>query len=54
MAKTVVIFCFFRYSYFHKLIPLLLTGLSDDIEEIRTKSSELFEKVLNISPALPL
>ncbi len=34
-----------RYSYFHKLIPLLLTGLSDDIQEIRKKSSDLFDKV---------
>ena len=24
-----------RYSYFHKLIPLLLSSLSDDIPEIR-------------------
>ncbi|CAB3999599.1 dynein assembly factor 5, axonemal-like, partial [Paramuricea clavata] len=34
-----------RYSYFHKLLPLLLTGLSDDIQEIQKKSSDLFDKV---------
>ncbi|XP_046844839.1 dynein axonemal assembly factor 5-like isoform X2 [Xenia sp. Carnegie-2017] len=34
-----------RYSYFHKLIPLLLTGLSDEITDIRTNSTDLFSKV---------
>lgn len=24
-----------RYSYFHKLIPLLLSGINDEIPEIR-------------------
>ena len=42
-------FVFSRYSYFHKLLPLLLTGLSDDIQEIQKKSSDLFDKVLSSS-----
>jgi hypothetical protein len=42
-------FVFSRYSYFHKLLPLLLTGLSDYIQEIQKKSSDLFDKVLSSS-----
>ncbi|XP_065647436.1 dynein axonemal assembly factor 5 isoform X2 [Hydra vulgaris] len=33
-----------RYSYFAKLIPLLLSGLSDEMSEIRLLSLENFEK----------
>uniref|UniRef100_A0A8C1EMS0 Dynein axonemal assembly factor 5 n=1 Tax=Cyprinus carpio carpio TaxID=630221 RepID=A0A8C1EMS0_CYPCA len=34
-----------RYSYFHKLIPLLLSSLSDEIPEIRTLAEDLWKKV---------
>lgn len=34
-----------RYSFFHKLLPLLMTGLSDEMVDIRQKSKELFEQV---------
>ncbi|KAI4878326.1 hypothetical protein NFI96_024324, partial [Prochilodus magdalenae] len=34
-----------RYSYFHKLIPLLLSSLSDDIPEIRDVAVELWRQV---------
>jgi len=34
-----------RYSYHHKLIPLLLTCMTDEVPEIRQKSHELWEKV---------
>lgn len=33
-----------RYSFFHKLLPLLLSGLSDDMKEIRDKSRSHFIK----------
>ncbi len=36
-----------RYSYHHKLIPLLLTCASDDLVDIRTKSHLLWDKVLH-------
>ncbi|XP_012284126.1 dynein assembly factor 5, axonemal [Orussus abietinus] len=32
-----------RYSWWHKLIPLLLTGLHDEIELIRNRASELWD-----------
>lgn len=34
-----------RYSYHHKLIPLLLTCMTDEVPEIRQKSHDLWEKV---------
>eukprot|EP00112_Aurelia_sp_Birch-Aquarium-sp1_P015656 Seg3494.1 transcript_id=Seg3494.1/GoldUCD/mRNA.D3Y31 product="Dynein assembly factor 5 axonemal" protein_id=Seg3494.1/GoldUCD/D3Y31 len=34
-----------RYSYFHKLLPLLLTGLSDELDDIKQKSKDLFNQV---------
>uniref|UniRef100_A0A8C1VW80 Dynein axonemal assembly factor 5 n=1 Tax=Cyprinus carpio TaxID=7962 RepID=A0A8C1VW80_CYPCA len=34
-----------RYSYFHKLIPLLLSSLSDEIPEIRTLAEDLWKKI---------
>ncbi|XP_054278920.1 dynein axonemal assembly factor 5-like [Macrosteles quadrilineatus] len=34
-----------RYSYFHKLIPLMLTSLSEEITEQRSKAEELWSKV---------
>ena len=34
-----------RYSYHHKLIPLLLTCVTDEVPEIKQKSHDLWEKV---------
>ncbi|KAK1799180.1 hypothetical protein P4O66_007427 [Electrophorus voltai] len=34
-----------RYSYFHKLIPLLLSSLSDDVPEIKALAWELWRQV---------
>ncbi|XP_021496379.1 dynein axonemal assembly factor 5 isoform X2 [Meriones unguiculatus] len=34
-----------RYSFFHKLIPLLLSGFSDEMPEIRQAATSLWEKV---------
>ncbi|MCI4385297.1 hypothetical protein PGIGA_G00048810 [Pangasianodon gigas] len=34
-----------RYSYFHKLIPLLLSSLSDDLPEIKALACELWKQV---------
>uniref|UniRef100_A0AAQ4RHT9 Dynein axonemal assembly factor 5 n=1 Tax=Gasterosteus aculeatus aculeatus TaxID=481459 RepID=A0AAQ4RHT9_GASAC len=34
-----------RYSYFHKLIPLLLSGINDEIPEIRLLSADLWKQV---------
>ncbi|XP_034396317.1 dynein assembly factor 5, axonemal-like [Cyclopterus lumpus] len=34
-----------RYSYFHKLIPLLLSGVDDEIPEIRLLSADLWRQV---------
>ncbi|XP_062840841.1 dynein axonemal assembly factor 5-like [Trichomycterus rosablanca] len=34
-----------RYSYFHKLIPLLLSSLSDDLPEIKTLAWKLWRQV---------
>ncbi|XP_057202919.1 dynein axonemal assembly factor 5 isoform X2 [Triplophysa rosa] len=34
-----------RYSYFHKLIPLLLSSLSDDIPEIRSLAEDLWKQI---------
>ncbi|XP_012266719.2 dynein axonemal assembly factor 5 [Athalia rosae] len=34
-----------RYSWWHKLIPLLLTGLHDEIEAIRNSAGKLWETV---------
>jgi hypothetical protein len=31
-----------RYSYFHLMLPLLLTGYTDEIEEIRTTTDSLW------------
>ncbi|XP_041813590.1 dynein assembly factor 5, axonemal-like [Chelmon rostratus] len=34
-----------RYSYFHKLIPLLLSSISDEIPEIRFLAADLWKQV---------
>lgn len=34
-----------RYSFFHKLIPLLLSSFSDEMPEIRQTATSLWEKV---------
>ncbi|XP_029292863.1 dynein assembly factor 5, axonemal [Cottoperca gobio] len=34
-----------RYSYFHKLIPLLLAGINDEIPEIRLLAADLWKQV---------
>ncbi|TNN68891.1 Dynein assembly factor 5, axonemal [Liparis tanakae] len=34
-----------RYSYFHKLIPLMLSGIDDEIPEIRLLSADLWRQV---------
>ncbi|XP_045140257.1 dynein axonemal assembly factor 5 [Echinops telfairi] len=34
-----------RYSFFHKLIPLLLSGLDDEIPEIRQSAASLWQQV---------
>ncbi|XP_041633906.1 dynein assembly factor 5, axonemal-like [Cheilinus undulatus] len=34
-----------RYSYFHKLIPLLLSSISDDIPEIRLLAADLWKQI---------
>lgn len=34
-----------RYSFFHKILPLLLTGLNDEVEETRVEAAFLWEKV---------
>lgn len=31
-----------RYSFFHKLLPLILTGLNDEVEETRAKAHQLW------------
>lgn len=35
-----------RYSYFHKLLPLLMTGLSDELPDIQNQARQLMSKVL--------
>ncbi|XP_048186645.1 dynein axonemal assembly factor 5 isoform X2 [Perognathus longimembris pacificus] len=34
-----------RYSFFHKLIPLLLSSLSDEMPEVRQLAASLWEKI---------
>lgn len=34
-----------RYSFFYKILPLLLTGLNDEIEDTRLEAAQLWEKV---------
>lgn len=34
-----------RYSFFHKILPLLLTGLNDEIEGTRMEAAQLWDKV---------
>ncbi|CAG9815936.1 unnamed protein product [Phaedon cochleariae] len=34
-----------RYSFFHKILPLLLTGLNDEVLETRMEAAEIWEKV---------
>ncbi|CAH3109869.1 unnamed protein product [Porites lobata] len=34
-----------RYSYFHKLLPLLMTGLSDEMPDIQKQARQLMDKV---------
>ena len=38
-----------RYSYFHMLLPLLLTGYTDEIEEIRETTDSLWWDVGKIA-----
>jgi dynein assembly factor 5 len=40
-----------RYSYWHMMLPLLLTGYTDEIEEIRETTDSLWwdvGKILNL------
>ena len=37
---------FCRYSYFHKLLPLLMTGLSDEMPDIQKQARQLMGKVI--------
>ena len=41
-----VTFFFCRYSYFHKLLPLLMTGLSDEMPDIQKQARQLMDKVI--------
>ncbi|CAL4065617.1 unnamed protein product, partial [Meganyctiphanes norvegica] len=34
-----------RYSYWHRLLPILLSGLKDDDEEVKNKAMELWSEV---------
>ncbi|XP_050298226.1 dynein axonemal assembly factor 5 [Anthonomus grandis grandis] len=34
-----------RYSYFHKMLPLLLTGLNDEVKTTRDEANQLWESV---------
>ncbi|XP_043510891.1 dynein axonemal assembly factor 5 [Frieseomelitta varia] len=34
-----------RYNWWHKILPLLLTGLHDELEEIRQKATDLWDAV---------
>ena len=34
-----------RYSYHHKLLPLLLTGAGDEVEEVKRNTLTLWDKV---------
>lgn len=34
-----------RYSFFHKILPLLLTGLNDEVEETRIDAAQLWDTV---------
>ncbi|CAG9767080.1 unnamed protein product [Ceutorhynchus assimilis] len=34
-----------RYSYFHKMLPLILTGLNDEVENTRQEAHYLWEKI---------
>ncbi|XP_049801252.1 dynein axonemal assembly factor 5 [Schistocerca nitens] len=34
-----------RYSFFHRLVPLVLTSLSDELEEIRVETWQLWENI---------
>ena len=43
------IFVYYRYSYHHKLVPLLLTCLGDELSEIRNRSHELWKQVMHIT-----
>ena len=39
---------YYRYSYHHKLIPLLLTGLTDEVDEIKETAHKLWIQVCNL------
>ena len=34
-----------RYSYWHKIIPLLLSGEADEVQEVQTVAREAFHEV---------
>lgn len=34
-----------RYSFWHKIMPILLVGERDEVEELRVFAKEAFEKV---------
>jgi hypothetical protein len=40
-----------RYSFWHKLLPILLSGETDDVEEIRDLARESFWKVRGLACA---
>lgn len=42
--SVTLFFC--RYSYFHKLLPLLMTGLSDEMPDIQKQARQLMDKVI--------
>jgi len=45
MCLNIVLMLYIRYSYFHKLLPLLMTGLSDELPDIQSLAKELMSKV---------
>lgn len=44
--SATLFFC--RYSYFHKLLPLLMTGLSDEMPDIQKQARQLMDKVIKM------
>lgn len=34
-----------RYGWWHRLLPLILTGLHDELEEIRVKAANMWDAV---------
>lgn len=46
LENLLVTLFFCRYSYFHKLLPLLMTGLSDEMPDIQKQARQLMDKVI--------